>query len=124
MVLHFRQPLFQTLEAAPLCDIVDQKHAHCLAVVRVCDSTVALLTGRVPNLGPHCGALAHLDVVGGELHANGGGSFVFKLVLGVAQKQLRLAHTAVPDQHNFEHKFVLGLSLWLLEKLVHWLHLS
>lgn len=84
-------------------------HSVCLSTPAVphsrwCDGTVALLSGRVPDLGLHCFAV-HLDAACGKLHSNGALALQVELIAGEAGQQVTLPHAWVSNEDDWKTTF-------------------
>jgi len=72
VTLCLHHPQRYVLEASMIRYVVDQQHAHRVAVVGFGDRTEALLASGVPQLELDLCAVLHLDKAGEEVDANCG----------------------------------------------------
>ena len=87
MVSHFLKPLADRLECCSSRYIIDKKDANSLAVISIRNSSVALLSGRVPDLRTNEYVL-NWNIVCCELNADRSVSLSLELVFGVSKEQL------------------------------------
>ena len=87
MVSHFLKPFAYRLECCSSRYIIYKKDANSLAVISIRNSSVALLSGRVPDLRTNEYVLDR-NIVCCELNADRCVSLSLELVLGVSKEQL------------------------------------
>ena len=97
MVSDFLKPFADRLESCSPRYIIDKKDANSLAVISIRNSSVALLSGRVPDLRTNEYVLDR-NIVCCELNADRGVSLSLELVFGVSKEQLWLADFWVTNE--------------------------
>ena len=86
-----------------LGDVVNKQRPHGAAVVRGGDGPVALLPGRISDLGLDLLAL-DLDALGGKLDADGRPRLHQELVLMETREKVGLADTTIANEDDFEEE--------------------
>ena len=99
VVAQLLQPSHHVLVRLDLADVVDQQSADGAPVVGGCDGPVALLPGRVPDLGLDRLRI-DLDRAGGELDADGRLRVKVELVPRESAQQVRFADSRIADKDN------------------------
>lgn len=105
MVPELLQPARDVLVCLVLADVVDEQRSDSAAVVCARDGAVALLAGRVPDLG-FDGLVVDLDAAGGKLDADGGLAVEIEFVAGESREQVGFADAGVSNKDYLEEELL------------------
>lgn len=103
MVPQLLQPPRHVLVGLMLGDVVDKQGADGAAIVGGGDGAVALLAGRVPDLGLD-GLAVDLNAAGRELDADGRLAVEVEFVAGESREEVGFADAGISDQDNLEEE--------------------
>ena len=103
MISQLLQPPRHILVGLVLGDVVDEQSAHGAAIVGGGDGAVALLAGRVPDLGLDRLAV-DLDAAGREFDADGGFAVEIELVAGETREEVGFSDAGVAYEDDFEEE--------------------
>lgn len=99
MVPEFFQPPIDIVVGLMLADVVDKKGSDGTAIVSGGDRTVALLAGRIPDLGLDR-LRVNLNGAGRELDTNGRLGVKVEFVPGETTQEVGLSDTRVSNKHH------------------------
>ena len=95
------------IERVAVGDIVHQKGTDGPAVVRRGNGTIALLSGRIPNLRLDKLVVLDLNRLGCEFDTNGTLRVLIELILRESEHKVRLADTGIAQKDDLEDKLYI-----------------
>ena len=107
ILLNLLEPHWDMIERVAVGDIVHQKGTDGPAVVRRGDGTIALLSGRIPNLRLDKLIVLNLNRLGCEFDTNGTLRVLIELILRESEHKVRLADTGIAQKDDLKNKLYM-----------------